>query len=96
MQEKLENNILGLILPIFFTELVTTAHQYKQAMYMSSNDFGFSQLPSSLNNKNNLELLSQKNKIDLWVDENLFKGMRNFIIKIIATGFASIVKSGFH
>ena len=43
-----------------------------------------------------MELLSQKNKIDLWVDENLFKGMRNFIIKIIATGFASIVKSGFY
>ena len=90
------NNILVLILPLFFTELVTTAHQYKQGMYMSSNDFGFSQLPSSLNNKNHLELLSQKNKIDLWVDENLIKVMKNFIVKIIATGFASIVKSGFH
>ena len=63
---------------------------------MSSNDFGFSQLPSSLNNKNHLELLSQKNKIDLWVDENLIKVMKNFMVKIIATGFSSIVKSGFH
>ena len=84
-----------LILPLYFTELVATAHQYKEGIFISGNNLGFSTLPSSLN-KNHLELLSQKNQIDLWVDENLIKVMKNFIVKMIAAGFASIVKSGFH
>merc|ERR1712241_101869 len=79
------SQIDGITLPTREYELYVLGSQHESSY---PRDF----LPSTHQHK----LLFQKNEIDQWIEGNLVKNLKNFLVKSISKGVAWLLKSGFH